>query len=266
MRSRFHLLWGLPMALGLAVGAGMGARAETLRIATGELPPYASAARPDQGISLHIVRQAFARAGVQVEYVFLPWTRAHVEARDGKWDATAAWGRNAERDKGFLISDNVLTEQWQVLYRSDRSFSWSSLQDLKGLRIGVVADYTYTPDFWAMVKDGSLQADVAPDDVSNLNKLLAGRVDVVPLDRNVACDLLGARFTGEQARRVRAHPQLFVPDFTTHVMMSEKLPDSARRMEAFNRGLKALRQSGEYAKILQQQPCTADMAQSQSPG
>ena len=76
-----------------------------------------------------------------------------------------------------------------------------------------------------------------------------------------ACDLLGAKFTGEQARRVRAHPKLFVPDFTTHLMMSEKLPASAKRMEAFNRGLKALRQSGEYGKILQQQPCAADLAQ-----
>lgn len=257
MRGRLCLLWWV-----FAVFAWTGnAQAETLRIATGELPPYASSARPDQGISLHIVRQAFARVGVQVEYVFLPWTRALVETREGRWDATAAWGRNAERDRGLLISDNVLTEQWQILYRNDRNFSWSSLQDLAGLRIGVVADYTYTPAFWQMVRDGTLRADVAPDDVSNLNKLLAGRVDVVPLDRNVACDLLGAKFTGEQARRVKAHPKLFVPDFTTHLMMSERQPASAKRMELFNQGLKALRQSGEYSKILQQQPCAADLAQ-----
>ena len=138
MRRHLCLLWGLLLA---CVG-GASAQPETLRIATGELPPYASSARADQGMSLHIVRQAFARAGVQVEYVFLPWTRALVETRDGKWDATAAWGRNAERDKGLLVSDNVLTEQWQILYRSDRNFAWSSLQDLAGLRIGVVADYS----------------------------------------------------------------------------------------------------------------------------
>lgn len=240
---------------------GLGAHAETLLIATGELPPYASAARSDEGISLHIVRQAFAKVGVKVTYVFLPWTRALVETRDGKWDATAAWGRSAERDRGFLISDNVLTEQWQILYRSDRSFKWNGLQDLKGQRIGVVADYTYTPEFWRMVKDGQLQTDVAPDDVSNLNKLLAGRVDIVPLDRNVACDLLGSRFTGQQARRVKAHPKLFVPNFTTHMMMSEKRPESAQRMKDFNRGLEALRRSGEYGEILQQQPCAADLAQ-----
>ena len=131
MRRHLCLLWGLLLA---CVG-GASVQAETLRIATGELPPYASSARKDHGMSLHIVRQAFAKAGVQVEYVFLPWTRALVETRDGKWDATAAWGRNAERDKGFLVSDNVLTEQWQILYRSDRNFTWSSLQDLAGLRI-----------------------------------------------------------------------------------------------------------------------------------
>ena len=133
----------------------LASQAQTLRIATGELPPYASAARADQGISLHIVREAFAREGIRVEYVFMPWTRALVEAREGKWDGTAAWGRSPERDQGFLISDNVLTEQWLLLHRSDRTLDWSRLEDLRGLRIGVVANYTYTADFWRLARAGA---------------------------------------------------------------------------------------------------------------
>jgi len=75
-----------------------------------------------------------------------------------------------------------------------------------------VADYTCTPEFWRRVRCGTLQADVAaPDDVSKLNKLLAGRVDVVPLGRNVAYDLLGAKFSPEQALRASGECQLGSP-------------------------------------------------------
>ena len=37
--------------------------AEALRLATGELPPYATQDRPDQGMALEIVRKSFANAG-----------------------------------------------------------------------------------------------------------------------------------------------------------------------------------------------------------
>jgi len=65
-----------------------GLSAETLRLATGELPPYASVQYPDQGIALDIVRRAFAITGYEVNYTFKPWMRSLEEAREGKWDGT----------------------------------------------------------------------------------------------------------------------------------------------------------------------------------
>ena len=127
------------------------AAAQVLRLATGELPPYATQERPDQGIALDIVRRAFALEGLEVDYTFKPWTRTLEESRAGLWDATAYWGRNPERDKGFLISDNVLTEQWVLVYRQaafkEAPFDWKVLADLKDFRIGIVQSYTYTPEF-----------------------------------------------------------------------------------------------------------------------
>lgn len=37
--------------------------------------------------------------------------RALAESRLGKWDGTAYWGHKPEHDVGFILSDNVLTEQ-----------------------------------------------------------------------------------------------------------------------------------------------------------
>lgn len=233
--------------------------ATTLRIATGELPPYATEGRADHGIALRIVRQAFRLAGFDVAYTFKPWTRALEEAREGQWDGTAYWGYNPQRDRGFLISDNVLTEQWVFVYRqtpNTPAFQWTTLMDLQGLRIGAVQSYTYTPEFWQLQKSGVLRVAIAGDDLANLRLLLAGRVDVIAIERNVACYLMQAHLARAEADQLRAHPRLLTPNFTTHLMLSRKLPQSAQRMEAFNQGLRILQNSSSYSALLQLPNCS----------
>lgn len=250
----------IALALGLCSGLPAGARAESLRLVTGELPPYATQERTDDGIALDIVRKAFANVGSTVSYTFKPWTRSLEEARAGQWDGTAYWGKNPARDVGFLISDNVLTEQWVFLYRQRtdgaKPFDWNTLADLKGQRIAAVQSYTYTPEFWEMQKAGTLKVEVAQDDLGNLRRLLAGRVDVVVIERNVACYLMNAYFKQEEVAGLRAHPKLLTHQFTTHLMLSEKLPQSAERMKAFNRGLAQLKKSKDYAALLQTTQCS----------
>jgi polar amino acid transport system substrate-binding protein len=230
-----------------------------LRLATGELPPYATASRPDQGIALDIVRRAFAQTGYDVQYTFKPWTRSLEEARAGQWDGTAYWGRNPQRDTGFLISDNVLTEQWVFVYRVKPgipALAWNELRDLGGLRLGAVSSYTYTPEFWALQKEGALNVAMAVDDLANLRLLLAGRLDVVPIERNVACYLMRTYLLPDEAAQLRAHPRWLTREFTTHLMLGASLPQSAARMRAFNEGLRKLKRSKEYTAMLHLPGCS----------
>lgn len=233
--------------------------AETIRLATGELPPYATQERSDEGIALDIVRKAFAHAGMEVEYTFKPWMRSLEEARAGKFDGTAYWGRNPERDAGFLISDNVLTEQWVFVYRSGGPATsplvWSRLEDLRNLRIGGIRSYTYSPEFWALSKADVLKVEFALDDLTNLRRLVAGRIDVVPMERNVACYLIATHFKPEEVTSLRAHPKLLTNAFTTHLMLSSAVPQSEERMRAFNAGLREIRKSKQFAQKLQVPGC-----------
>lgn len=235
------------------------AQSQTLRLVTGELPPYATQERPDSGIALDVVRKAFANVGLSVSYTFKPWTRSLEEARAGAWDGTAYWGRNPSRDVGFLISDNVLTEQWVFLYRvrpaGSPAFNWETLTDLKGQRIAAVQSYTYTPEFWELQKNGTLKVELAQDDLGNLRRLVAGRIELAVIERNVACYLLQAHFTPQERVNLRVHPRLLTQQFTTHLMLSEKLPQSAERMAAFNKGLAQLKKSKEYAALLRYPAC-----------
>ena len=86
--------------------------------------------------------------------------------------------------------------------------------------------------------------------------LLAGRLDVVPIERNVACYLMGAHLVPAEAAQLRAHPRLLTRQFTTHLMLSDKLPQSAARMRAFNQGLRILQGSPEYAELLHLPGCS----------
>lgn len=243
----------------LAAGA-MPCRAETLRLATGELPPYATEGRSDQGMALRIVREAFRSQGHEVMYTFLPWGRALEETRAGKWDGTAYWGHKPEHEQSFLLSDNVLTEQWVVLHRAALAVDWKQPEDLAAYTFGAVRTYTYTPEFHALFASGRLRVDWTPDDIALLQKLAAGRVDVVLLDRNVACTLIDQHLTGAQARTIRAHPRLITENFTTHLMLPKALPQSAARLEAMNKGLAQLRASGEYRRLLEPPECKAGLA------
>jgi polar amino acid transport system substrate-binding protein len=154
----------------------------------------------------------------------------------------------------------VLTEQWVFLYSNaaaaTRNFDWKEFGDLAGLRIGVAKFNTYTPEFWALQKSGTVKMEFGADDLSNLRLLVAGRVDVVPLERNVACYLMGMHFKPEQVASLRAHPKLMTSNFTTHLMLSIKLPENTARMAAFNRGLKAFQKSLQYAQTLRLPGCS----------
>jgi polar amino acid transport system substrate-binding protein len=195
-----------------------------------------------------------------VDFTFMPWGRAQEEARTGKWDGTAYWGKRPERERDFLLSDNVITEQWVLLHRSVDALDWSRWQDLGGRTIAAIRSYTYTPEFHALAKAGTLKIDWTPDDVTSLRKLVAGRVDIVPLDRYVACFLLDSQFTPAEVATIRAHPRLITDNFTTHLMLPRQRERSAERLLTFNRGLAKLRASGEYNKLVAAVECKARLA------
>ncbi|WP_374437339.1 substrate-binding periplasmic protein [Inhella sp.] len=237
-----------------------GCAAEALRIATGEFPPYATAGRTDQGIALSIVHRAFELGGHQVQFTFLPWSRAQLETERGHWDASAHWGASDERKAKFLLSDNLLTEQWVFLHRRAMKFDWSALEDLYPYVIGMTRDYTYTPELWAAARAGRLISSSVPNDLAGLKMLQAGRIDVLPLERNVACDLLVQHFDDAAAGQLAAHPRPMTDLFSTHVIFPKDKARSEQLRADFNRGLKKLRETPEYNKLRTNVRCPSSWA------
>ena len=158
---------------------------ETLRLASGEWPPYISQHLAHQGTVSRIVTEAFALGGIQVQYGYFPWSRSYEFAKTGVWDGTLVWFDTPERRKLFYISDPVIDIQYVFFHLKDYAFGWRTMDDLSGIKIGATLEYHYGEDFKAAEKRGAIQVDRVASDLQNFQKLLRGRIQIFPNDSEV---------------------------------------------------------------------------------
>lgn len=238
----------------LLVGAAP-ALAEDVRLTNGEWPPYLGQTLPHQGIASRIVAEAFALEGVHVQWDFYPWARSMMLAQRGQRAGTAVWLRSEQRDKDFYVSDPVVDSSYYLFHRKELQLTWNDIHDLKHLRVGGANGFDYGQAFQQAEADGSLEVRRLTTEEIGLRQLLAGRLDVFPMDKTVAFDMLHQHFTAAERAQLTFSAQPLRSD-TLHLMLSRAVPGNAELMARFNEGLKQLRDSGKIAQYLMeaQQP------------
>jgi len=176
--------------------------AEKITLANGEWAPYLSKDLKHYGYMSHIVSEAFAKEGIEVEYVFLPWKRGFEEAKEGKFQGSLIWGYNDERAKDFIYSDTVAELGTSLFYNKNKPIEWSEATDLKKYKMGGVIGYAYGIE--ELEKQGILKIDRIGKDVGNYKKLAAGRLDIVLEDTEVGHESINKLGMTDQ---LAAHPK-----------------------------------------------------------
>lgn len=158
----------------------------TVVLASLEWPPYTGKTLKEQGALAKIVREAFAAMGYKLEIRFLPWNRGLDEVRNASGiDGYFPEYDSRERREEFHYSDAMGKSPLGFAKRTSHDASWGSIDDLERLTIGVVTGYVNTQQFDDRVRQGRIRTDEASNDVLNLRKALAGRVDMAVADLNV---------------------------------------------------------------------------------
>ncbi|HWT99676.1 MAG TPA: transporter substrate-binding domain-containing protein [Terriglobales bacterium] len=222
--------------------------AEIVKLGIGDWPPYFGQDLKHGGCFAYIVSQAFAAAGYQVAYSYLPWKRALAEAEAGTLDGSPGWKATDERRAHFLFSDAVITSTSVFFYRKETPFSWSTLADLAGKRIGVTAGYSYGADFDAAVADKRLTVDTAKDDATALKMLVMRRVDLVVMNRDVGLDILHRRLYPESAALV-GYDRKPIDSQPSYLAIAKSSPRANTLIADFNRGLAKLRSDGVLEQV-----------------
>lgn len=235
------------MALGAIMVPIAPASGEPLRLRADAWCPYncqPGAEKP--GYMVEITQRVFVDG---VDYQLMPWSRAVEEARSARIDAVA--GATAEDAEGLVFGKESIGITTNVIItRRGEKWRYAGPQSLEGKRLAAVLDYSYNEALDTYIQahaaDSSRLELAAGEDVTdqNLKKLLAGRVDAVVEDMNVAEFALAA-----QAMDGLVEIQAIAGGTPLYVAFAPG-GESAAHAEKLDAGIVALRKSGELSRIL----------------
>jgi polar amino acid transport system substrate-binding protein len=219
---------------------------ELLTLVNDPWPPYTSETLPGKGLATEIVTTALHRAGYSTQVTFAPWTRALNGTFDGTYDILVTTSYSDERAKTMAYSDPYLSQTVRFIKRSGATHQFNSLEDLRGLTVGVTQGYIYEPAFdeaTHFVKDGG-----AEDTVANLKKLKNNRLDLIAEDELVARYYMQKNFLPDEFTVDYISPPLHIKNL--HIIIRKARIDHTDVIDAFNEALASMRDDGTYNSIL----------------
>lgn len=239
--SILYLTANLPCALAVTQ--------EKIAIGVSEYPPLFVRAQLFGGGMGRILKEAFASEGYAVEFHWVPWNRAYTEVRNGVYDATPCWSKNAEREKEVLFS-NSLYQTYHVFYHlKSTPLHWENLGDLKGKIIGVTRGYNYGEEFDLAVKAKKISIELADSDELNFRKLVAGRIQIFVVNKITGAFIARSVLTKTQLQSIAYDVKRATPPADSFVLFSNS--ERGKKLKAaFDVGLEKLKSSGLYRKYL----------------
>jgi len=215
----------------------------SIKIANGDWPPYFSPSLKDNGIVSRTVKEAFMNEGVTIEYVFRPWKRGLLEAKDGKWNGSIGWLKTKEREESFYFTKPIMNLSPIFFQRKDNPIKWNSFLDLEGRKIGATDGFFYGEEFAEAETQKIIIVDRTIDAYHSLLKLMNKRVDLAAVERAVGVYTLFTKFDENKAVQIEPqHKQLHSQP--AYLLISKRTPNARELIRLFNKGLDNLTNEG----------------------
>ena len=197
-----------------------------------------------EGMSVDIVRAAFAASGTEVELRPYPYARCMELTRQGRLPACFNTSPDARIAEQFLLPQEPLFSGEIVLWsRKEEAAPVSDLAQISGRSVAVTLGYEYGQRFDSFT---DLRRIEVRRDLSGFRMLLHGRVDFAVAYRGTARALFREypELAGQFAPVGVIHqPQLFVS-------FSRQHPEARELARRFDLGMRTIRANGRYQQIL----------------
>ncbi|RDH43425.1 hypothetical protein B9G39_08215 [Zooshikella ganghwensis] len=216
----------------------------TIVLTVMDYPPYHSLSMEQFGPIPRIISAAISLSGYSLELKFVPWNRAIEEAKTGEQvDGIMGVWYSEERTKYFLYSDPVMTNKWSLIKKNGTAIDLAS----SNYRLGTVRGY-YIPE---SVKNKGYDIELVADDEKNLQKLFSGRIQLTLLDENYLNYLIRVKHHRYKGAFTIIKPPVAM--MTQYIAISKKTVDPEQKILVINHGLKKIKSSGTFDKIIKQE-------------
>ncbi len=227
------------------------ARADTITIRADQWCPYNCKPGSDHpGILIEVATEIFARAGHQVEYANMPWTRAISETRSGRFNAIVGAFREDAPDFVFPGHSAITGEnRFYVIRKKD--WTYAGIGSLQGVRLGGILGYSYGEALDAYIREDRARQRVylAKGDrpLEALLKLLqAGRLDAVIEDRWVVEYFL----RDHPGLAADLHPAGSLGGEPIYIAFSPQRAESADYARILGDGIARIKRTGHLNRII----------------
>ena len=235
----------LAVALAATTLVASEARARDLVMCTVPWAPFYGPELAGQGFITALSKAAFTAGGHRAEIQFMPWARAMLEVEQGDRHVLMGAYYSDQRAEKYIYTDRLYATRVGLVALTDLGLTeFDSLRDLTDYTIGYGRGWATTEEFDSAEY---LDKEVADNNVLNVRKLYAGRIDMIAMNfdrfQRIAED---EGFDAERA--VFLTPAL--KESGLYNMISPALENPQEIADAFNRGLREIRENGRYEEIL----------------
>ncbi|MGY4534659.1 polar amino acid transport system substrate-binding protein [Pseudomonas sp. TE3786] len=197
-----------------------------------------------QGMSVDIVKAAFAATGTDVQLESFPYSRCMQLALRGQIVACFNTSPNPKIAEEYRLPKHPLFREAILLWaRNDNTTPVTSLDQLVGKSVAVTNGYEYGAAF---DNDSRLSRILVRKDLNGFLMLQRARVDYMLAFRGTALQLF------------EEHPELrgqFIPVMTVHrpdiyLSFSRHHPKADELLERFDQGMRLIESDGRYQQII----------------
>ncbi len=214
------------------------AQGKDVKLSTLEWPPYSGDQLVEQGLSSYIAKEAFRAVDYNATVEFFPWMRAVNLAKAGvKYSGYFPEYYSKEGESDFYFSDPIGIGPLGFVERKDSHVEWNALSDLKDETIGTVRGYVNTVEFDAMVAGGDIKVDLSNDDLTNLKKVLNGRIKLAVIDKLVMEYLIDSNADLKVKKDEFQFNSKLLEEKKLYICFA-KNAEGKTMLDIFNRGLK----------------------------
>lgn len=223
------------------------AEQKTLVAATDPWPPFVDKNSPTDGLSLEIVRAAYATQGYKVKVEYVPWARAEQEVKEGKFDILPNTWMTEKRKAYLFYSEPYVFNKVKFIKAKGDPFEFNGLASLEEKTIGIVRGYGYGDEFLSAT---NFRKDTVSDIITNIKKLTADkkRIDLTLEDEIVARSVI-AKENPKLLEKIE-FTKNSLSENSMHVTSGLENPRHKEIIGAFNKGLAEIKTNGTYARTL----------------
>ncbi len=229
------------------------AYAKTVTMVADPWMPYTGDRERQNGYIVDIAKEIFIEAGYTVEYITLPWSRAILKTREGKYDALISCFKSEAPDFIFPTHEQGKSCS-EIFIKTTTTWKFKTTTSLKKMKIGIIKNYSYGTEIDNYVdtnkEDKNLIHFLVGEKalIKGIRMLNAGRIDALIEDKFVAKYTFNSM---KLSKSIVSAGQVMEPE-KLWIGFSPKKSSSINCAKILSDGMIKIRKDGRLNRILEE--------------